>query len=148
MKRFHSIRINVFAKPEDNEEKIKSELFSLIPFDLQKEKIELKSSNTTGFGDRKIKIFEINLQKQRHTDAFYQYLLSKLNSDQKMLLIHQKESRLDDRLDFYIRLEKERLLNGEYFITDEGNCFHIKISIAAFPAKREVALKIVDEMLS
>lgn len=148
MKYFHSITLNVFSKPEDDEEKIKTALLGLIPLDLEKEKIEIKTQNVSGFNERKIKIIEVKLLKQRHTDAFFEFLMSKLNDEQKRLLLRQKESRLDDNIDFFIRLDKDRLLSGEYFITDFGNCFHIKISIAAFPAKKEIALKIVDEILA
>ena len=39
------------------------------------------------------------------------------------------------------------MLNDEYFITESGNCFHFKIGIAAYPHKRDVAEKIVREIL-
>jgi RNA binding exosome subunit len=146
MKYFHSIKLTVFSKPEDDEEKIKTAFLGLIPFDFEKEKVECKLQTASGFTERKIKIFEIKLLKQRHTDAFFDFLMSKLNDEQKKLLLRQKESRLDDNLNFFIRLDKEKLFENEYFITDSGSCFHIMISIAAFPAKKECGLRIIDEI--
>jgi hypothetical protein len=35
---------------------------------------------------------------------------------------------------------------NEFFITDSGNCFHLTLSIAVFPAKRESALALIDEI--
>jgi RNA-binding protein len=148
MKYFHSVKLTVFSKPEDDEEKIKQTLLSLVPFDLEKEKVPLKTENVTGFTERKIKIFEIKLEKQRHTDAFFEFLMSKLNDEQKKILLRQKDSRLDDNLNFFIRLDKEKLFENEYFITDSGSCFHIMISIAAFPARKENGLRIIDEIFS
>jgi RNA-binding protein len=148
MKYFHSIKLTVFSKPEDDEEKIRKALLNIIPFDLEKEKVDCKAQIASGFTERKIKIFEIRLSKQRHTDAFFESLMSKLNDEQKKLLLRQKDTRLDDNLNFFIRLDKEKLMGNEYFITDFGNCFHIMISIAAFPAKKEAALKIIDDIFS
>ena len=59
----------------------------------------------------------------------------------------QKESRLDDNLDFFLRFGKDEYIrNDKLMLTDSGNCFHIKISIDAFPKKREIALKIADKI--
>lgn len=146
MKYIHSIRIKVFSKPEDDEEKIKAVFPALIPFDLEKEKIELKTETVTGAMEQKINIFQVILQKQRHTQDFFKYLMSKLGEEQKNTLLTQKESRTDENSDFFIRLDKDKLLNGEYLLTDSGNCFHIKIAIAAFPARKETALKIIDKL--
>lgn len=148
MKYIHSIKISVFSYKEEDEEKITKTLLSLIPFDLEKEKIELKIQDVKGFNENDIKISEIILSKQRHAEGFFKFMLSKLNDKQKKLLIEQKESRLDDNLNFFIRLDKEALLNNEFLITDSGNCFHIRISIAAFPAKREEGLKIVQKLFN
>ncbi len=148
MKYFHSIKLTVFCKPEDDEEKIKQALVSLVPFDFEKEKIELKSQKADIILDRKITILEVTLQKQRYTQAFFEYLMSKLDDRQRKILVEQKESRLDDTADFFIRLDKEYLLENKFVLTDDGNCFHIRISIAAYPAKKEVAMKILDKILA
>lgn len=147
MKLAHRIIISVFCKPEEDEGHIKASLLSLVPFNLEDEKVELKATNAKGFGNRTIKILEIDLEKEKHTALFLQYLNEILNAEQKRLLVRQINSRLDDELNFFIRLDKDRMLNKEYFVTDSGNCFHIKISIAAFPAKKENGIRIVKEIL-
>jgi RNA binding exosome subunit len=43
---------------------------------------------------------------------------------------------------------KQKLLNNELWITDCGECFHIRISIAAFPKKKEVALEVIKKIFS
>ena len=74
--------------------------------------------------------------------------MDNLSLEQKMILIEQLQSRLDNHLHFYIRLDKDRILCNEYLLTDYGNCFHIKISIAAYPHKREIAEEIVKKIIS
>ena len=48
---------------------------------------------------------------------------------------------------FFIRLDKEKLLKEDYEVTDSGECFHIKLHIAAFPSKRAIALEAIEKLL-
>ncbi len=146
MKLAHYIKISVFIHEEEDRETIFNKLISLVPFDLKKEKIKLNEDTAIGFNNKKIKTYEIVLEKDRHIKAFLEKLKESLSQEQKELLIAQAESRLDNELHFFIRLDKEKLLNNEFWITDSGNCFHVRISIAAFPAKREQALEVVNQI--
>ena len=143
MKLAHYIKLSVFIHEDEEREPIYKKLLSLVPFDLKEQKITLKEDTAMGFNEKKIKIYEISLEKDRHIKAFLEKLKESLNQDQKDMLIAQAESRLDEDNHFFIRLGKEKLLNNEFQITDSGNCFHIRISIAAFPATREKALEAV-----
>lgn len=149
MKYAHNITITEFLKTEDKLEEAKKALRELLPFDLEQEKILLKEDTATGVNEQPIKILTITLQKETHTTKFLEFLKTKLSSEQKKLLISQKESRTDDGLYFFIRLEKDKWNKAsEAELTDSGNCIHIKISLAAFPAKRDAALKIVEKILT
>lgn len=145
----HFIELNVFSTPEDGADKVYGGLLSFLPFDLDKEKIAVKRTNTEGFNDRKIVIMEARLDKQRHIMAFLRNLASRLSPDQKELLSRQKDTRVDDSLYFFMRFDKSRLIDeNKLWITDCGNCFHLKIALAPFPRKKELALEIVDRILS
>ncbi|MBS3175650.1 hypothetical protein J4457_00235 [Candidatus Woesearchaeota archaeon] len=148
MKYVHNVRITVFIKQEEDYQKNKAAFLSLVPFSLEDEKISLNERNVVGFHEVPIKILEVVLEKERHVKSFLDQFLSKLSSEQKEMLLRQKESRLDDENFFFIRLDKDHLMDHkEYFVIDGGNCFHIKMHIAAFPASRENALKVVDTLL-
>jgi len=149
MKLTHNITITEFVREGENLDSVKQALKELIPFDLKQEKILLKEEITTGVDERQtIKILTIFLQKENHTKKFLWFLMTKLSAEQKELLLKQKESRTDNNLYFFIRLEKDKWnLSREASITDGGNCVHIKILLAAFPAKKENALKIVDKIV-
>jgi len=147
----HSACLRVFAKEEEDVDAVQDALVSFFPFNLEDEKIELKRHTALGFKDKKIRILEVCLKKKRHLKLFLSSLLEKLAAEQKELLVRQKESRLDEELDFFIRFDKSRLVGKKsegkgYFITDSGNCFHLTLSIAVFPAKREAALALIDEI--
>jgi hypothetical protein len=122
-------------------------LLSLVPFKLEEEKIKLNQQTATGFSEKKIKIFEILLEKDRHIGAFLENLISHLSKDTKELILRHAETRLDEECNFFLRFSKEKLLNeNELWLTDKGNCFHIKINIAAFPKKKEAALEIIRKV--
>ncbi len=146
MKFANTIKISIFVKPEDNEEEIKQALLKLVPFDLDEEKIALVRRTAQGFSKSKIIIYEIDLIKDKHINKFLEHLNDKISKSQKELLLKQIESRLDDELNFFIRLDKPSLIQGNYLVTDSGDCYHIKISVAAFPRKKEVAANVVRQI--
>jgi len=148
MKYLHNIKITVFVKPDEDLELIKTTLINLIPFNLEKEKIQLKESTATSFEQRKIIVLNISLAKTRHTNSFLKFLLNKLSGEQKQLLLKQALSRLDNEQKFFIRLDKNYLLNNKFKITDSGDCFHIKMGIASFPSTKQNSLKIIKELLT
>lgn len=148
MKLAHNIEMRVFSKEEDNEELIITKIHELFPFDFKKDKIELRIKISEGFEEKIIKIFTVFVDAQRHTNVMLKKLMENLNKEQKDLLKNQLQSRLDERLHFYIRLDKEKFLSDVYELTDAGNCFWLKICIAAYPNKKEIAQDIVKKILS
>jgi len=151
MKLAHQIKIKVFSYEKNNEDEklILDKFLQLFPFDLKDEKILLNRANAGGFEDRKITIFDVTLEKEKHTNGFIGNLVKNLDEEQKKLILAQLESRLDDNLDFFLRFDKDKYIkNNKLVLTDSGNCFHIMISVAAFPRKREIALDIVKGVFS
>lgn len=142
----HNVIVTVFAKEQENPEEILTGFKKLFPFDLADEKLKIRQETATGVNDNQITIFKLILEKTRHTNQFLAHLNEKLTAEQKKLLVAQKESRLDEDLAFYIRLSKKELIKGKYALTDTGDCYHIRIHLAAFPAKREPALEIIEKI--
>ncbi len=144
MKFVHTVKITVFSKDEVN---LLSPLLSFFPFNLEKEKIKVEKTAADGLEDKKIMVYKVILTKERHTNQFIKHLIERLDDKQKELISGQLESRLDNELNFFLRFDKDELIKeNKLKLTDTGNCFHIKMSIAAFPAKRENALAVVKEM--
>ncbi len=148
MKIAHFIEVSVFAKPEENVEDIGQGLIDLIPFKLENEKINLTEQAASSFEGRIIKIFTVILTKEKHTNKFLEYLLKKLSEHTKQTIKTQLESRVDEELHFYLRFDKTQWISErKLFLTDSGDCYHIKITVAAFPKNRENAIKTMKEFL-
>lgn len=146
MKLAHQIKAKVFSYEKFNEDAklILDKFLQLFPFDLKEEKIELKKTKTVGFNENEITILDVTLAKERHTNQFLENLMKNLDEEQKKLILSQVEQRLDDNLDFFLRFDKDEYIkNNKLALTDSGKCFHIKMSVAAFPKKREIGLGIV-----
>jgi RNA binding exosome subunit len=149
MKKLHHIWLTVYCKPEDDEDRIVENLRKFFPFQLEDEKIRIDRRSAVGFEERRIVIFQVHLEKTRHVNQFVSKLNDTLNDSQRELLLKQEESRLDSDNHFFIRFDKDKLIEeGRFFITDKGNCYHLKMSIAAYPGTREYALKVVEEIFN
>jgi len=146
MKLLHFVEMRVFCKEYDIFDDIVKGIHFLFPFDFVKEKIILGEKTVEGFDQKKIKIFTVKISKQSQTTAFIKHLSKNLDDKQRKTIIEQLDSRLDEGLHFYIRLEKDELISGKYYLTDTGNCYHIKLSIAAYPHRKEAARDIIKSI--
>ena len=144
MKYAHLIRLTVFSYEYENSESILDAFLRLFPFSLENNKVVLNRSYATGFNDKKIEVFEAALIKENLINQFLGNLSGNLDKSQKLQISSQADTRLDKNLDFFIRFDKDSWINEKKLVlTDSGKCFHLKISIAAFPKKREVDLNAI-----
>ena len=141
MKLVHNILVTAFCREGESLELITSAMRRLLPSE-----VIIKQQTAFGFNEKRIKVLSVTLDKEKLVNAFLKNLASSLTGEQMQLLVSQKQSRLDDELHFFIRLDKESLFSKEYRITDSGSCIHIRMSIAAFPKKRAVALSLIDQL--
>ena len=151
MKLFHNATISVFSHEKDNENltAIEQAFSLLVPLNFTNEKIAVKKITATGFSERKIFIFELHLQKERHISAFIDRLKSSLCEIDKQKIQIQLDTRLDEELFFFLRFDKWDLIERkELHLTESGDCFHIKLSVAAFPKKRGVAMGLLRKLFN
>tara|TARA_Y100000310_G_scaffold234586_1_gene237595 strand:- start:1273 stop:1767 length:495 start_codon:yes stop_codon:yes gene_type:complete len=141
----NNVNVRVFCKEDEDKKLVIEKLKFLLPFDLEKEKVKIEEKKAEGFDDKKINVIKVFLTKDRHINTFIENLIIKLGEEKKTLL-EQIGSRLDDDLNFFIRLDKNMLLKDKFVLTDAGDCYHIRINIAAFPKKKEKAVVVLKEL--
>ena len=147
MKYAHLVKLTVFSHESEDIKSVSDALLGFFPFNLESDKIPIKETAATGFNGKKIKIFEVILSKQSLVNELLKNLESNLTEAQKGIILKQSESRLDSNLDFFIRFDKDSWINEKkLLLTNSGSCFHLRIAIAAFPKKREAALKIIKDL--
>lgn len=147
MKYAHLVKLTAFSYEGEDLESVQNAFLKFFPFSLEENKIALNKSSAEGFHNRKIAIFEVKLEKNSLINNFLENLLSNLDNMQKHEILKQLDSRLDKNLDLFLRFDKGSWISdGKLVLTDSGKCFHLKISIAAFPKKREVALGVARNL--
>lgn len=132
----HSVSLNVFEKQVEEVPLLHEVFHRFLPIDFEKNHIAINHQELEGFSGI---IHSLTLQttSNRHNLLLLETLFTNLTRNDKILLDNQKESRLDDDGVFYIRLDKSLLLQNVFQLTDGGDCFHIRIKLAAFPATRD-----------
>ena len=147
MKYAHLIKLTVFSYENENNESILDSFLKFFPFNIEDNKVILKKTDAIGVNDTKIEFIEIILTKTNLINQFLKNLLDNLDKEQKNKILQQMESRLDKNLDLFLRFEKDTWINERKLVlTDSGKCFHLRISVAAFPKKREVALNVIKDL--
>lgn len=148
MRLMHSIMITVFSKPEDDLPTIKEGIISLVPFNLEENKIAI-NDDCEKFEYRTIHILRITLTKASQINQFIKNFLEKLEPEQKKTLIEQAETRIDEEYNFFIRISKTMWAKHKMMqLTDSGDCYHLKFTLACYPKNRSTALKLVNNLLS
>lgn len=147
-KYIHSIRVNLFEKHQENIDDRFSKLRKLLPVDFKKEKIQIKHEKLEGFHNKIIHSLTLETTKKRHNRMLIKSILNNLSYTDIKKLKKQIESRLNDDGFFFIRLDKQSFLNESYKLTEKGDCIHIKIKLAAFPAKRPCFMKSIEKILN
>ncbi|MBI2108222.1 hypothetical protein HYT54_03785 [Candidatus Woesearchaeota archaeon] len=149
MKLANRIEITVFSYHDERSDMISEGIAGLLPFNLEDEKLAVQTSTAGGFNEKPITTFKLVLIKGAHTSKFLKHILGLLDSHGKKTLLSQLDSRIDEDLNFYLRIGKDEWLQDRKLaITDSGKCFHIKVSMAAFPRKRENAIKLISGWLN
>lgn len=143
----NNIRIRAFVKQDEEETPIQDALANLLPFDLTEEKLQVHRSTAMGFNERKIRILELALEKNRHINQFLEHLKEELGNRQMSTLRDQINSRTDEHGDFFVRLDKNSLISKMFRLTDSGDCFHIRINVASYPKNKDTAIKVVESFL-
>ena len=146
MKLLNTVHLSVFVKDGEDIDAIKNTFLKLLPFDLDKEKLVLDIINAEGF-EKTIRIIQIALSKEKHTNAFLKEFTAKLSDEQKETLRKQFYTRCDAEFNFFIRLEKQALLKGRYELTDSGSCYHIRMNLACYPKNLVSARDVVEKIL-
>jgi RNA binding exosome subunit len=146
-KLIHSIQIKILEKDENNLDQIRKTLSFIFPVDIKKEKIEIKHEKLDGLQQNTIHSISLTTTKERHNKTLSESFLSKITDETKETLLDQIDSRLDEQGNYFIRFDKQSLFKGIFQLTDSGDCFHLKIKIAAFPAKKEHFKKTVETLL-
>ena len=134
----HNIRFREFVYEGENPEELTQAILNIFP------DAEIETEEAEGLMENKILILTGLIKKKIHTRAFMDRLLE---SDQVSKLEEDLDRKMDEKGNLFLRLSKEDAVEDELKIVDSGDSIHLKIKIAAYPAKKEVAMKLIQDAI-
>ena len=138
---FHNVKIRVFEREEKDEDVLKG-VEALTKLNLKEEKLSLEKVVNKGLENKQIFVYTLDLTKKRHVRSF----VESINEEIEDKSFKDQENRLDDELRFFLRFDKEKLLNNEFKLVEHGDCFHVTCQVAAYPKKKEIAREVIKEV--
>ena len=93
----------------------------------------------------KILILTGTVSKKRYTKTFFNTLLENADLDK---LDDDLERKMDDKGNWFLRFDKTDAFDEKWTILDKGDAIHLKVKVAAFPAKKQIAVDKVRDAIS
>ncbi|WP_405303904.1 RNA-binding protein [Methanobrevibacter sp.] len=134
----HNIKFRAFVYEDESADEISQAILNILP------EAEIEAEDAEGMLEDKIIILSGTVSKKRYTKTFFNTLiewtdLDKLNDD--------LERKIDEKGNWFLRFDKKDALDEKWTILDSGDSIHLKIKIAAYPAKKEIAIEKVREAI-
>jgi len=135
---FHWLRINIFCYATENEELIHDSMLELLGTD------EFECDIADSEHGNRILIFSSELSKQRDIIPVFVKMGKEIADELKDRL----EDRIDEDCVFYLRIDKQELVQGRYRIAHHGDVLSLTGKIVSHPAKKGVAVTKMAEFLN
>ncbi|KZX12688.1 RNA-binding protein [Methanobrevibacter filiformis] len=136
----HNIRYRIFVYADEDEEKLINALHNLLPT------AEVNREIAEGFDEKPITILSGRIDKNRDIKNFVEKLTNTPQFD-KNSFIDNLSRKMDDNGNLFLRFSKEYAYEDELKIIDSGDSIHLKLKIAAFPAKKKIAIDVIKNNL-
>ncbi len=137
----HNISYRAFVYGTENKEKVLESIKTLFP------NSSPQCEATEGYYKNPVLILNNKIDKKREIKDFVEKLTS-MKDPAKKRIINQLENKMDDYGNLFLRFDKQRAYLGDLKVVEHGDSIHIKIKIAAYPAKQKVAIKIARKLFS
>ncbi len=135
---FHWLRIQTFCYPTEREDLVAQAFAALTGTDGFETVISDSEQGS------RLLIYQTMLTKQKDFEAFFRGL--------GPAVLRQLRQELDERVDdddvFYTRLDKQQAVQGVWAIGHHGDVIAITGKVAANPARKDVAVRVLDGFLT
>jgi RNA-binding protein len=134
----HNISYRTFVYGTENEEKVRKAVKTLFPNSLPQKEY------TEGYYRNSVLILNDKINRNRDIKDFIQ-MIENLESV-RIEILNELDKKMDDKGNLFLRFDKQKAYLGELKITKQGDSIHLKIKMAAYPAKKTPALKIARQL--
>ena len=134
----HNIKFRAFVYEDESFDEISQAILNLLP------EAEIESEEAEGLLEDKIIILSGMVSKKRYTKTFFNKLLESVDLEK---LNNDLEQKIDEKGNWFLRFDKADALDEKLTILDKGDSIHLRVKIAAFPAKKQIAVDKVREAI-
>ncbi len=136
---FHRLSLEAFCHATEDLEKVKEAMTKLVP---PFEKLNFQTEKLEGsFGNDIISV-KLEFEKQAEIVDLLEFIKSNLSDSDIDIDAHVTENN-----EFWIRFDKQKAHEGKV-IAGRGDVIQLKGKVAAFPAKREKAVEMMEKLWS
>ena len=134
----HNIKFRAFVYENESIDEITQSILNILP------EAEIEAEEAEGLLEDKIIILSGVVSKKRYTKTFFKTLLDSVDLEK---LNDDLELKIDEKGNWFLRFDKDDALDEKWTILDNGDAIHLKVKIAAFPAKKQIAVDKVREAI-
>ncbi|HEX3014717.1 MAG TPA: RNA-binding protein [Methanobacterium sp.] len=135
----HNISYRVFVYGTENEEKVKEAVQTLFP------NSHPQTDTTEGYFKNPVLILHDKITRKREIKEVIE-ILKQIDAASKKRLRSELENKMDERGNLFLRFDKQRAYLGDLKIIEHGDAIHVKIKVAAYPAKKEKAIEVARDI--
>lgn len=135
---FHWLRVQTFCYATERKELVGETMAELLGTD------EFDVDVSEGEHGNTMLILSQRLTKQKE----FKTLFSKLGPSIRDEILNDMDNRIDEDCVFYIRLDKQKAVQGQYVVAHHGDVIAITGKVQSHPARKEVAVKNMTEFLN
>ncbi len=136
---FHYIEFKAYCHATESLDKVKESLENLAGREL-----ELETSDAEGYYGNPIKILEGNISRNREMDTFFKNLPEEVIQQ----LQEELDKRIDERCNFFFRIDKGKAYEEKFALTSGGNSIRVRARVESYPSKKETAVEKMEGYLS
>ncbi|MBS3816400.1 MAG: hypothetical protein KGY76_02425 [Candidatus Thermoplasmatota archaeon] len=135
---FHYIEFKTYCHATENLDKVKKAIENLVG-----QELEMEVSDAEGYYGNPIKILEGKISRNREMDAFFDRLPREIIKR----LLDDLERRIDERCNFFFRIDKGKAYDEEFSLTRGDYSIRVRARVESYPSRKETAVEKMEEYL-
>jgi RNA binding exosome subunit len=137
----HYILFRTQAHATEDVSRVRTALENVLPLNTP-----IEEEETKGYFNNPITIFHARIEK-KVAEKYMEFLRTRLPEPDLNELVNELPERVSEACDFYFKLSKQDAYLGEVRTSYAEDIIAIRARIAAYPAKKELALETLKEYL-
>ena len=138
---FHWVKVKAVCYATENEDLIHDVMMELTGAE---DDGSFDVDISEGLHGNPITVIDANLSHNKE----YERLFRNIGEGPLRIVLDEIEQRIDDDCILYMRLDKQKAVQGVYEISHSGDVISVTAKIVAHPAKKEIAVKNAKEYLT